>query len=49
MCGICGFVMDGLEECPRCKLMVEETAREVEREREKLFEDIEEYLEGGEE
>jgi hypothetical protein len=43
-CGICGFVMDELHECPRCKLAVEETAREVERAREQLFGDIEEFL-----
>jgi hypothetical protein len=51
-CGVCGFVMDKLHECPRCKLMVENVAREVERqaqEREQLFEDIEEYLDQGEE
>jgi hypothetical protein len=47
-CGVCGFVMDDVGECPRCKLVVEEAAREVEREREQLFEDIEGFLEGGE-
>jgi hypothetical protein len=45
ICGVCGFVMDELGECPRCKLAVEETAREVEREREQLFENIEAFLE----
>jgi hypothetical protein len=52
MCGICGFVMDELGECPRCKLAVEETARDVERrkrEREQLFQDIEAFLEEGKE
>jgi hypothetical protein len=49
ICGICGFVMDEVQECPRCKLIVEEATREVEREREELFEDIEDYLERGEE
>jgi len=50
-CGVCGFVMGELQECPRCKLAVEDAAREVERrvqELEQLFEDIEEYLEWGE-
>jgi hypothetical protein len=49
MCGICGFVMDELGECPRCKLMAQDAAREVERriqEREQLFGDIEAFLEG---
>jgi hypothetical protein len=49
ICSVCGFVMDEVGECPRCKLMVEEAAREVESERDQLFENIEEYLEGGEE
>ena len=50
-CGVCGFVMGELQECPRCKLTVDDAAREVERrvqEREQLFEDIEEYLGRGE-
>jgi len=29
-CGICGFVMDAVQECPRCRLEVEEVARETE-------------------
>jgi len=28
-CGVCGFVMNGVGECPRCKLMVEGTMEEV--------------------
>jgi len=47
-CGVCGFVMNEVQECPRCKLMVEEAAREVERAREELFDDIEDFLERGE-
>jgi hypothetical protein len=30
-CGVCGFVMNQVQERPRCKLVVEEPAREVER------------------
>ena len=48
-CGICGFVMDKVGECPRCKLMLEDAASALESEREQLFEDIEDYLERGEE
>ena len=50
-CGICGFVMDEAGECPRCKLIAEERARELEneaRERDQLFDDIQEFLEGDE-
>ena len=50
ICGIGGFAMNEVQECPRCKMMVEEAAREVERrvtERLQLFEDIEDFL-GGE-
>ena len=46
-CGICGFVMDEVGECPRCKLIVEDSAHELEREareRDRLFDDIEEFL-----
>ena len=50
-CGVCGFVMDEVGECPRCKLMVEDTARELKkevRERQQLFDDIQDFLEGDE-
>jgi hypothetical protein len=49
ICGVCGFVMDEMGECPRCKLMLEDAARVLEnklREREQLFEDVDEFLEG---
>jgi hypothetical protein len=47
-CGICGFVLDEASECPRCKLIVEETARDIkERQemREVLLREVEEILE----
>jgi hypothetical protein len=46
-CSVCGFIMDKLQECPRCKLEVEGTARELQRlleEREQLFEGIDTFL-----
>ena len=52
ICGVCGFVLDGVGECPRCKLMVEETARGIEERqemREALFTDVEEILGYGDE
>jgi hypothetical protein len=29
MCGICGFVLDEVGDCPRCKLIVEEAAKRI--------------------
>jgi hypothetical protein len=51
VCGICGFAIDELGECPRCKLQIEETARGIEarRDRKKLFREISEHLRGLEE
>ena len=52
ICDLCGFVMDELGDCLQCELMLEDAARELEdrlRERERLFEDIEDFLERGEE
>ena len=49
-CGICGFVMDEVGECPRCKLMAEKTARGINAKqemREALFREVEEILEEG--
>jgi len=51
-CGICGFVMDEAGECPRCKLMVEQAARDIEARqemREALFREVGEILEQGDE
>ena len=51
-CGICGFVLDKAGECPRCKLMVEETARDIEAKqkmREALFREVGEILGHGDE
>ena len=49
-CGICGFALNEVSECPRCRLVTQEGARELkEREeaREALFREIEEILEQG--
>ena len=46
-CGVCGFVMNSLQECPRCKLTLDEAVGEYDRrvqESEELFEDIDEFL-----
>ena len=52
ICDVCGFVKDAEGGCLQCELMLEDAARELEdrlREREQLFEDIEDFLERGEE
>ena len=49
-CGICGFALNEASECPRCKLIVEETARDTQARqemREALFKEVEEILEKG--
>ena len=49
-CGICRFVLDDAGECPRCKMMGEETARDIKARqdmREALFREVEEILEEG--
>jgi hypothetical protein len=46
-CGICGFALDEASECPRRKMMTEETARDIkERQemREALFREVQEIL-----
>jgi rubrerythrin len=43
-CGVCGFVMDEVQDCPRCQLILEYTTEEIDRrikERLQLFEDLE--------
>jgi hypothetical protein len=50
VCGICGFVLNGAGECPRCRLAAKEAAEELqewERAREALFREVEEILEQG--
>ena len=46
-CGICGFVLNEIGECPRCKLRRGEDARDI-RERQKLrrrlFEEVDDIL-----
>ena len=34
VCGICGFALDEMGECPRCRLMVKKAARDIERQQE---------------
>jgi hypothetical protein len=49
VCGICGFAMDEVGECPRCKLMNEEAARQIrarQEERAALFREVEDVLRG---
>lgn len=50
VCGICGFVMDEVGECPRCKLAVASDAQALrdrqQGEREQLFDDIQRFLDG---
>jgi len=48
-CGICGFALDEVSECPRCKLIAEETAKELKARQEAheaLFREVNEILEG---
>jgi hypothetical protein len=52
ICGICGFVIDEVGECPRCELALRSATDAIERriqERDQLFDDIEGFLERGEE
>lgn len=47
VCGICGFVLDEIGDCPRCKLMNEEAARQIEtrqEERMALLEEVDDIL-----
>ena len=49
VCGICGFVLDKISDCPRCKLMNEEAARQTEarqEERTALLEEVDDILKG---
>ena len=49
VCGICGFAMDEVGECSRCKLMNEEAARRIrarQEERAALFQEVEDVLRG---
>ena len=50
ICGVCGFVMDEADECPRCKLMGEETAKDIKMRQEMrkaLYREVDEILEEG--
>ena len=46
ICGICGFALTELRECPRCKMQIEKTARGLRRrqQREALFREIDEIV-----
>jgi hypothetical protein len=50
-CGICGFVMNEVGECPRCKLQAEEFEREVQQrlaeQTPDVFEQVRELLDEG--
>ena len=45
-CGICGFALNDLRECQRCRMQVEETAKGLSRrkKREDLFREIDEIV-----
>lgn len=47
-CGICGFALTELGECPRCKMQIERTARGLreKQERDELFKEIDDGLTG---
>ena len=48
LCGICGFVLSEVGECPRCKLITEEAGKEAKERQEvqeALFREIEDILE----
>jgi len=47
-CGLCGFVMNEVAECPRCKLIIEETARDWRREGQVLIDGVRAFLAGDE-
>jgi phage FluMu protein Com len=49
VCGICGFVLDEVSECPRCKLMNEEAARQIrarQEERTAMLGEVDDILRG---
>ena len=49
-CGICGFTLDEVGECPRCRLAAREGAKKLKERgeaQEALFREIEEFLEQG--
>lgn len=47
VCGICGFVLDEIGDCPRCRLMNAEAARQIEarqEERAALLDEVDDIL-----
>lgn len=44
VCGICGFAMDELGECPRCKLQNEEAAKGLEKRA--FLREVDEFVRG---
>ena len=50
VCGICGFALEEVGECPRCKLAAKEGAQKLKEQgeaHEALFREIKEFLEQG--
>ena len=47
LCGICGFALTELGECPRCRLKNEETTKDLRanRQRQELFSRVDEIVE----
>ena len=48
ICGICGFVLDEVGDCPRCKLVVKENAKRIRArrdERAEMFREVSDILE----
>ena len=47
VCGICGFALTELGDCPRCKMQIEETAKGLrkEQDRDALFREIDQIVE----
>jgi hypothetical protein len=47
VCGICGFVLDGGGDCPRCKLMNQEAAKQIrvrQEERTAMLDEVDDIL-----
>ena len=49
VCGICGFALSGIGGCPRCKLINERRARDIEAEQEAMFREVKRILRGEDE
>jgi len=53
VCGICGFVLDEVGECPRCKLINEKSGRHIRAQKEAateaIFREVERIMSGTDE